>query len=59
METLITDTEGRAIGDTNEKRVVAQARALECLQTLCAKEQGILTITPSGWYFSFPRGSVK
>ncbi len=59
METKITDTQGRAKQDSNEtqraKRAAARSQAIKCLQEMCAEEHGILTITPSGWNFSFPK----
>lgn len=59
METKITDTQGHAKHDSNEtqrsKRAAAQSQAIKCLQEMCAKEHGTLTITPNGWSFSFPK----
>lgn len=51
--TQVTDTQTRATGDTNERHAQAQAKALECLQTMCAKDNGTLIITPNGWSFTF------
>ena len=61
--TQITDTKGLATADhlasVRLRKAAAQAKALECLQKMCAEDKGHLTITPSGWRFAFARPEVK